>query len=302
MKISIIGCGRVGSTTAYALLLKGLAREIVLVDVDKDRAKGEELDLLHGSAEVANVKISSGDFSLISHSDFVIITAGIPRKPGETRLQLAAKNIDIIKEIAEKVLYYSPEAVILVVSNPVDIMTYVVQRVFGNERRVIGLGNVLDQLRFRSLLGKELNIHPQNIDAMIIGEHGDSMVILENSITINGLPLSQYKTLDEGVMKDILHNTRYGGAQVIALKGGTYYAVAIAVCQVLEAIIFDTNKILPVSLVQQFEGKEVPFSLPTVIGKTGVIRTIDLNLTPKQQQELANSVFAIHSMIKELGI
>ncbi|SHJ97319.1 L-lactate dehydrogenase [Anaerobranca californiensis DSM 14826] len=302
MKISIIGCGRVGTTTAYTLMLKGLAREIVLVDVDEDKAKGEELDLLHGTAELPNVRISSGDFSLISHSDLVIITAGIPRKPGETRLQLAEKNIDIIRGIAEKVLHYAPGALILVVSNPVDIMTYVTQRVIGNEKKVIGLGNVLDQLRFRSLLGKELNIHPQNINAMIIGEHGDSMVILENTITINGLPLSQYKTLDQGVLKEILHNTRYGGAQVIAFKGGTYYSVAIAICQVLEAIIFDTNEILPVSIVQQFEGKEVPYSLPTIIGSTGVIRTIDINLTTTQKGELANSVSAIYSMIKELGI
>lgn len=303
MKISIIGCGRVGTTSAYAIMLKALASEIALVDVDSDKSKGEELDLIHGTAEVSNVKITSGGYEKIVGSNIVVITAGIPRKPGETRLQLAAKNIDVIKNIAEQVHEHAPDAFVLVVSNPVDIMTYITQKVFGDKKdKVFGLGNVLDQLRYRSMLGRELNVHPQSVDAMIIGEHGDSMVVLEDSIKVNGLPFEHYGTIDEERMKRIIHNTIYGGAQVIALKGGTYYSVAIAICQVIEAIVNDTKEILPVSFTRDFEGRQVPFSLPTVVGKEGIVKTIEMPLGEEKQALLTKSVNAISEMIDQLNI
>lgn len=303
MKISIIGCGRVGTTTAYAVMLKGLAKEIVLVDVNTDRAMGEELDFIHGTAELENVNISSGDYTKISNSDIVIVTAGIPRKPGETRLDLASKNLNVIREITENILKHSPDSFLLMVSNPVDVMTHLAQKIYGDKKdRVLGLGNVLDQLRFRSLIGKEIGMHPKKINAMIVGEHGDSMVALDESITVSGLPLEKYKKIEKERMEKIIHETKYGGAKVIALKGGTYYAVAIAICQVVEAIAKDTLEILPVCFPQMYNGQEVTFSYPAILGKKGIIETVTLDLNEEKQQMLDNSVAVIGKMISDLGI
>lgn len=303
MKISIIGCGRVGTTTAYAILLKGLAREIVLIDVNTDRSKGEQLDLLHGTAELANVDVIWGDYSTISGSDIVVITAGIPRKPGESRLDLAAKNINVIRDIGEKVLANAPDALVLMVSNPADVMTHLVQNVFEDRKnQVFGLGNVLDLLRFRSLVGNELGVHPQKVNAMVIGEHGDSMVVLEDDITVSGLPLANYGSISEDRMKDIIHNTKYGGARVIALKGGTYYSVAIAICQVIEAIKYDTKEVLPVCYMHKYKGRDITYSYPTTIGGSGVEATIDIELSDGKQKMLEESVEVIWDMIEKLGI
>lgn len=303
MKISIIGCGRVGTTTAYAVMLKGLAKELVLVDVNTDRAIGEQLDLTHGTAELENIKISSGDYSQIAGSDIVIVTAGIPRKPGETRLDLASKNLNVIRDIVEQIKKYSPDSFLLMVSNPVDVMTHLASKVFGpNKDKVLGLGNVLDQLRFRSLIGKEIGVHPRKVDAMIVGEHGDSMVVLDDSITISGLPLEKYKKIDKERMDRIIHETKYGGAKVIALKGGTYYAVAIAICQVIEAIVYNTREILPVCFSQMHNGKEVTFSYPAMLGAEGIMGTIPLELNTDKQRMLEDSISAIGKMITDLRI
>lgn len=303
MKISIIGCGRVGTTTAYAVMLKGLAKELVLVDVNTDRAIGEGLDLNHGTAELENIKISSGDYSQIAGSDIVIVTAGIPRKPGETRLDLASKNLNVIRDIVEQIKKYAPESFLLMVSNPVDVMTHLASKVFcPNKNKVLGLGNVLDQLRFRSLIGKEIGVHPRKVDAMIVGEHGDSMVVLDESITVSGMPLEKYKMIDRDRMDRIIHETKYGGAKVIALKGGTYYAVAIAICQVIEAISYDSLEILPVCFPQIHNGKEVTFSYPAIMGKNGIVGTIPLELGQEKQQMLEDSITAIDNMITYLKI
>ncbi|QNO13275.1 malate dehydrogenase [Alkalicella caledoniensis] len=303
MKISIIGCGRVGTTTAYAMMLKGLAREIVLVDVNTDRSKGEQLDLLHGTAELANVDVIWGDYSRISGSDIVVITAGIPRKPGESRLDLAAKNINVIRDIGERVLANAPDALVLMVSNPVDVMTHLVQKVFGERKnQVFGLGNVLDLLRFRSLVGKELGVHPQKVNAMVIGEHGDSMVVLEDDITVSGLPLRHYGAITEDRMKDIIHDTKYGGAKVIALKGGTYYSVGIAICQVIEAIVYDTKEVLPVCYMQKYNGRDITYSYPAIIGKKGIMGTLDIKLSNDKASLFEDSVNVIAGMIEQLGI
>ena len=304
MKVSIIGGGgRVGSNAAYALQLGGLAKEIAIVDVAEELAQGEALDLRHGSSIAGSQKIYAGGYEAVAGSDIVIITAGLRRKPDESRLDLINRNVVLFRGILGelKKVKLAAGGIVLVVSNPVDILTYLAVEALGlPANRVIGLGTVLDTTRFRSLLAEYFEADPTDADALIIGEHGDSMVPIWSSATINGVPLRSFSNYDEEKVKGIFDFTKKSGAEVIRLKGGAGYAVGLAIKLVVDAIILDKKAILPVSsLMKGYKGiSGVCFSVPTVVGRDGAEKLIDIALTSEEQAALISSSNVLKETLK----
>jgi L-lactate dehydrogenase len=295
MKVSIIGGGGlVGSMTAYALQCGGIASSICLIDANKELAQGQALDLLHGASLVADQRISAGDMSDVASSDVVIVTAGLRRKPDESRLDLINRNVDLFLNLLDqmKQVGFKENAYLIVVSNPVDILTHLAVRRAGLPwQRVIGLGTVLDTTRFRSNLAQRLKVAATQVNAMILGEHGDSMVPIWSSATINGLPLDQWPGCDANVQREVFEQTKGAGAQVIKLKGGAGFAVGLSIREVVEAIALDKRRVLPISsLVQGMYGlHDVCLSVPTEVGCGGVRKQIELTLSPKERMGLQNS-------------
>jgi L-lactate dehydrogenase len=295
MKISIIGGGGlVGSMTAYALQCGGIASNICLIDANKELAQGQALDLLHGASLAADQRISAGDMAEVSSSDVVVVTAGLRRKPEESRLDLINRNVDLFLGLLEQMKQagFKQNAYLIVVSNPVDVLTYLAVKRSGLPRqRVIGLGTVLDTTRFRSNLAQRLRVAAPQVNALILGEHGDSMVPIWSSATINGLPLDQWPGFDANVQKEVFAETRGAGAQVIKLKGGAGFAVGLSIREVIDSIALDRRRVLPVSsLVSGAYGLEdVCLSVPTEVGCGGVRKQVELPLTPKERLGLQNS-------------
>ncbi len=295
MKVSIIGGGGlVGSMTAYALQCGAAASSICLIDANKELAQGQALDLLHGASLVADQRISAGDMSDVATSNIVVITAGLRRKPDESRLDLINRNVDLFLNLLDQIkqVGFKDNAYLLVVSNPVDVLTHLaVERSGLPWQRVLGLGTVLDTTRFRSNLAQRLHLAATQVNALILGEHGDSMVPIWSSATINGLPLEQWPGCDANVQKEVFEQTRGAGAQVIKLKGGAGFAVGLSIREVIDSIVLDRRRILPVSsLVQGSYGlRDVCLSVPTEVGCGGVRKQIELTLTPKERLGLQNS-------------
>jgi L-lactate dehydrogenase len=306
MKVSIIGGGgRVGSNAAYALQLGGLAKEIVIVDVAEELAQGEALDLRHGTSIAGSQKIYAGGYDAVTGSDIVVITAGLRRKADESRLELINRNVVLFKGILEELrkTRLAPESVVLVVSNPVDILTYLAVKSSGvPASRVVGLGTVLDTTRFRSLLSEYFEVDPTDIDALILGEHGDSMVPIWSSATVNGVPLRSFQNYDEEKVKAIFDFTKKSGAEVIRLKGGAGYAVGLAIKLVVDAIILDKKATLPVSsLMQGYMGvTDLCFSVPTVVGRGGIERLIDIALSDDEKAAMLNSANLLKETLKQV--
>ncbi|MDI6829427.1 MAG: L-lactate dehydrogenase [Armatimonadota bacterium] len=307
MKVSIIGgAGRVGSNTAYALQIGGLVKEIAIVDVAEDLAKGEALDLRHGASVAGSQKIYSGGYEAVAGSDIVIITAGLRRKPDESRLELINRNVVLFRSILAEIdkVDLPTNVIVLVVSNPVDILTYLaVSTLQLPANQVIGLGTVLDTIRFRSLLAEHFGVDPTGVDALILGEHGDSMVPIWSTATINGVPLKSFPTYDETAVKAIFDYTKKSGAEVIRLKGGAGYAVGLAVKTVVDAIILDKKAVLPVSsLMQGFMGiNNVCFSVPTIVGRGGAEKIIEINLMKSESVALVQSSEILKEMLKQIS-
>lgn len=303
MKVSIIGGGGlVGSCAAYALQCGGLVREIALLDVNQEMAVGQALDLQHGGPSVADQSIQGGSYEHIADSDIICITAGLRRKPDESRLDLINRNTDLFVQILRDVKAAGPKstAIVLVVSNPVDVLTYVAAQTLGLPiNQVIGLGTQLDTIRFCSLIAEELNAPPTQTKALILGEHGESMVPIWSSATIGGLPLDKFSGWDHGVASKVFARTRGSGAEVIKRKGGAGFAVGIAIRDCIDAIALDRRCILPVSSVQDgcYGIRDVALSVPTVIGRTGVMRRIELDLWPKEIQGIRASGTALRSTL-----
>ncbi len=295
MKISIIGAGGlVGSCAAYALQCGGVVRELALLDVNAELAAGQALDLLHGGPSTADQVITSGGYEHIPTSDVICITAGLRRKPDESRLDLINRNVDLFLSILADVQSAGPkdDAIVLVVSNPVDILTYLAaQRLKLCPSRVIGLGTQLDTIRFRSLIAQHLKAPPTQVSAVILGEHGDSMVPIWSSATCAGLPLDKFPGWGPNVATQLFERTKGSGAEVIKRKGGAGFAVGIAIRDVIESIALDSRKILPVSSVQ--DGccgiRDVALSVPTVVGRRGVVDRLEIDLWPKEMQALRRS-------------
>ncbi len=295
MKVSIIGGGGlVGSSTAFALQCGGVVSSICLIDANAEKAQGEALDLLHGASLVADQRIFAGDMSDVSSSNIVVITAGLRRKPDESRLDLINRNVDLFTGILDqmKTAGIKENTYVLVVSNPVDVLTHLAVKRLGLAwQRVIGLGTVLDTTRFRSNLARKLQAPPTQVNALILGEHGDSMVPIWSSATINGLPLEQWPGFDANTAKEIFDQTKGAGAQVIKQKGGAGFAVGLSIREVVHAIALDSRRVLPVStLISGPYGiHDVCLSVPTEVGCGGVRKQIELTLTPKERLGLQNS-------------
>lgn len=304
MKVSIIGGGGlVGSCAGFALQCGGIAREIALLDVNQEMAVGQALDMLHGGPSVADQVISGGGYEHIPDSDVICITAGLRRKPDESRLDLINRNTDLFMQILSDVKAAGPKqsAIVVVVSNPVDILTYLAAQKLGlPTNQVMGLGTQLDTIRFRSLIAQELKAAPTQVKALILGEHGESMVPIWSSATVAGLPLDKFPGWNTGMQNQLFTRTRGSGAEVIKRKGGAGFAVGIAIRDVIEAIALDKQCLLPVSSVVNgcYGIRDVALSVPSVVGKTGVIDQLEIDLWPKEVQGLRASGAALRKTLQ----
>ncbi|MCP4886701.1 MAG: lactate/malate dehydrogenase family protein [Planctomycetaceae bacterium] len=303
MKVSIIGGGGlVGSCAAFALQCGGIAKEIALLDVNEELAVGQALDLQHGSPSVADQVIAGGGYEHIPTSDVICITAGLRRKPDESRLDLINRNTDLFVQILRDVRAAGPKpsAIVLVVSNPVDILTYVAAQHLGlPSDQVIGLGTQLDTIRFCSLIAEQLKTPPTQTKALILGEHGESMVPIWSSAAIAGLPLDKYPGWTPALANQLFTRTRGSGAEVIKRKGGAGFAVGVAIRDVIDAIALDQNRLLPVSSVQAgcYGIRDVALSVPTVVGRSGVVDRVEIELWPKEMQGMRASGAALRKTL-----
>lgn len=296
MKVSIIGGGGlVGSCAGFALQATGAASEIALLDVNKDLALGQALDLMHGGPSTSDQVISSGGYEHIPDSDVICITAGLRRKPDESRLDLINRNTELFLSILAEVAKAKPKssAVVLVVSNPVDVLTYLAAERLGlPTSQVLGLGTQLDTIRFRSLLAAHLGTPPKQTSALILGEHGDSMVPIWSGATVAGLPLDKYPNWSHQVGTQIFERTKKSGAEMLKTKGGAGFAVGVAIADVIDSVILDKNLILPVSSVIRGEVyglRDVALSVPTKVGRGGRKAMLEIDLWPKELQGLKAS-------------
>ena len=306
MKISIVGgAGRVGSNTAFALQFWGLGNEICLVDVNQEGAAGEALDLLHGAAFTHPQRITSGGFDKLEGSDVIVVTAGLRRKPDEPRLALINRNVKLFKDIMGHIREAAlpSHCVVIVVTNPVDILTRLAVETCGfPPNQVIGLGTVLDTLRFRSLLAEHFEVDATQFDILILGEHGASMVPIWSTATVNGVPLTSMCKYDQTKMAAIFNRAKGSGAEVIKLKGGAGYAVGVAIAEVVRAVVQDSKTVLPVSSLQSglYDIHDVCLSVPTVVGKGGVEALIDMELWPKEKAGLSASAASLRETLAKV--
>ena len=296
MKVSIIGAGGlVGSCAGFALQCSGVVREIAMIDVNEEAAQGQALDLLHGGPSTADQIIVAGGYEHVTDSDVICITAGLRRKPDESRLDLINRNTDLFMGILDSIASagIKDSAVVFVVSNPVDILTYLAgQRLGLPPNQVLGLGTQLDTIRFRSLIAASLCVAPTQLSALILGEHGDSMVPIWSSATIGGLPLEKYPRWSATLANELFMRTKRSGAEVIKKKGGAGFAVGIAIRDVIDAIALDKQRIMPVSSLQDgscYGIRDVSISVPTVVGKGGRIATREIELWPKEVSAIRRS-------------
>ncbi|SKA78564.1 L-lactate dehydrogenase [Clostridium sp. USBA 49] len=309
-KISIIGSGFVGSTTAFALMMSGTASEIVIVDINKDKAEGEAMDLSHGVSFVKPVDIKAGDYKDTKDSDIVIITAGAAQKIGETRLDLVGRNLSIFKSIVPEVVKYSPNSILLVVSNPVDILTYITYKLSGfPKERVIGSGTVLDTSRLKYILSENSGIDARNIHTYIIGEHGDSEIATWSLTNIAGMSMDEFcKNICKkcgGERKEDIHKSVKNAAyEIIEKKGATYYAVALAIRRIVEAIIRDENSILTVStlLKGEYGIDDIYLGIPSIVGLSGVKKVLEVPLNKEELNKLKYSAKTLKELLNSAKI
>lgn len=309
-KVTVVGTGFVGSTTAYTLMISGLISELVLIDANVDKAEGEVMDLNHGMPFVAPVNIYRGNYEDCKDSDIVIIAAGANQKPGETRIDLVKKNTEIFKQIVPEIVKYCEDCILLVVTNPVDILTYVTLKISGfPKNRVIGSGTVLDTARFRYILAKKSEVDARNIHAYVLGEHGDTEVLTWSLTNIAGIPFDKFcsKTgkCPPDIDKDAIYNdVRTAAYKIIEKKGATYYAVAVAVRRIVEAFLRDESSILTVSslLEGQYGLSEVSLSVPTLVGAHGVEQILELPLSDEELKLLQKSGYSLADVIKTLNL
>lgn len=297
MKIGIVGAGQVGASAAYAIALLGKAREIVLIDLDPAMAAAQAEDISHALPFAANTEIRSGGYANLKGAEVVIIAAGVNQAPGETRLDLLARNAAVFKEVTSEVLTYAPEAILLIASNPVDIMTGVTQRLTGlPTNRVIGSGTILDTARFRVLLGQHLDIDPRSIHAYVLGEHGDTEVLSWSSAQVGARHLLSYaeevgRPITQAVKAEIDEGVRRAAYRIIEGKGATYYGIGAGLARLVAAIGGDERSVHSVSVMTpNVEGVlDVPLSLPRVVGQGGVIEDVAPELDAEERTDLKAS-------------
>ena len=306
MKVSIIGGGGlVGSCAGFALQAGKIVRHIHLVDVNQELCEGQALDLLHGASILADQKITSGDMKSAGDSDCIVITAGLRRKPDESRLDLINRNVALFRGILTELKSSGlrKDAIVFVVSNPVDVLTYLAIKELGlPASQVIGLGTVLDTTRLRSMLAQRLDVPPTQVDVTIFGEHGDSMVPIWSAAQIAGLPLEKYPGVNSQLIAEVEKKTRGSGAEVIKKKGGAGFAVGVSIADVVHAIALDQRRILPVSSLQTgaYGLRDVAISVPTVIGRKGVLGVVEVDLWPKEKMAMQKSGGVLRETIEKV--
>ncbi|MFZ5633811.1 MAG: L-lactate dehydrogenase [Bacillota bacterium] len=294
-KIAVVGAGSVGSASAYALMISGLVSEMALVDIDKKRAEGEAMDLAHGASFVSPINIYAGDYDDCHDADIIIFSAGANQKPGETRLDLIQKNLKVLRETLPLIIRPGGDAILLMVSNPVDVLTYAALRITGlPPNRVMGSGTVLDSSRFRFLISEKCRVEARNIHAYVVGEHGDSEVPLWSLANIAGIGVEDFcrmhgePCLDRAAISD---QVRRAGYEIIERKGATYYAIGLAVRRMCESIIRDENSILTVSglIDGEYGIHDVCLSLPSMVNRAGRVRTLAVPLSEEEERALRHS-------------
>lgn len=310
-KVAIIGAGNVGSTFAYALMISGLAREIVLIDRNLKKAEGECMDLNHGLSFAHPVRIYAAGLEGCSDADVIVITAGARQKPGQTRLDLVKENAAMFKNMIPEIIKNAKDAILLIVSNPVDILTYLTLKISGfPKNQVFGSGTVLDSSRFRFLISQHCEVDPRNVHAYIIGEHGDTELPVWSHANIGGMLLTNYCAIcgrgcdfrdDLGKIFEDIKNSAY---KIIESKGATYYAIGLALVKIVGAILRDENSVLPVSvLVNDYYGvDDVCLSLPSIVNRNGISRVLPFELSPTEQEQFRHSAQTLKSIIKEIKI
>ena len=306
-KVVMIGCGFVGAACSFAIMQSGLFSEMVLIDADKSKAEGEALDISHGVPFAKPIKIYAGDYDDIKDASLVIITAGANQKPGETRLDLVKKNISIFKSIIPEIKKREFNGVLLIVANPVDILTTVALKLSGlGENKVIGSGTVLDTARLKYELGNHLNVDSRSVHAFIIGEHGDSEIAAWSSANVSGIPLNKFCEMrghfnHDEAMKRIAENVKNSAYEIIEKKKATYYGVAMAVKRICEAIVRDEKSILPISSLMKgdFGIEGISLSMPAIVGKDGVECLVPIQLNEEEISKLQQSAQTLKDTLSQ---
>lgn len=309
-KVAIIGCGFVGSSSAFALMQSGLFSEMVLIDVDRDRAEGEALDISHGLAFARPMNIYAGDYDDMADAAITVITAGANQRPGETRLDLVKKNVAIFKTIIPEIRKRDYQGIVLVVSNPVDVLTYAAIKLSGLPLgRVLGSGTVLDTARFKYALGQHLGVDPRTVHARIVGEHGDSEIAVWSTANVGGVPISDFCELrgffeHDASMKRIAEGVKNSAYEIIEKKNATYYGIAMTVKRLCEAIVRDEKSVLPVSNLMQgdYGLDDVVLSMPAIIGRGGIEQKVPISLSDAEHEKLEASAAALRAVIDELDL
>lgn len=311
-KISIIGAGNVGMRYAYALMVRGLARQIVLVDIDRKRLEGDVMDLSHGAPYVPPVQISAGDYPGIADSDIVVITAGKNQRPGQSRVDLVKGNVALYRMIIPEVMKYAPDAILLIVTNPVDVLAYAAYKLSGKHfSTVMSSGTVLDTARFRYLISTHCRVDPSNVHAYILGEHGDSEFPVWSKAMVGGMLFTEYCAFCDDAhchrqveLNEIFTEVRTSAYKIIERKHETSYGIGLALTRITQSIINDENHILPVStLIQGYLGvSDVFLSLPVIVNRQGAFRVLSIDLNETEQKAFRDSAAAVKKVIREAGL
>jgi L-lactate dehydrogenase len=311
MKVGVVGAGFVGSTAAYAMVMCDVGREIVIVDANRERAEAQADDISHAVPFAHPLDIYAGDYRALTGSRAVVIAAGVGRQPGETRTQLLQRNAAIFREVVPQVLEHAPDAVLIIATNPVDVMTHMTAR-FAAEggvpaSRVIGSGTTLDTARFRALLSDHLGVDARHVHGYVLGEHGDSQVLAWSSVTVGGVHLYEYYEsrglrIDEALQADIDKRVRYAGRSIIAGKGATYYGIGSALARIVDVVLSDQRSIMTVCSPQADVAgvKDVTVSLPQLVGGKGLIATLPIGLSPDERAALRKSAQIVREAIDSL--
>lgn len=305
MKIGIVGCGFVGSSGAFAIALEGRANELVLVDLNADLAKAHAEDILHATPFSRPVRVTAGDYPMLGKAHMVVLACGIGQKPGETRLQLLRRNVHVFEQVVPRVLEHAPDTILLIVSNPVDIMTQVVTKISGlPSRRVLGSGTILDTARFRTLLAEHLNIAPHSVHAYVLGEHGDSEVLSWSSGKVGGVKVEEFaaqigRPLTDDVRARIDDGVRNAAYRIIEGKGATYYGIGAGIARIARAVGQDEGAVLTLSNAEGSDG--ISFSLPRVLNSRGIETTIQPVLSKVETRALKTSAEVLKAAAAELN-
>ena len=309
-KAAIVGCGSVGASIAFRFLQQGLFSRLVLLDANREKAEGEAMDLSDGLPYGATMEITAGDYGDIADCALVVVTAGVNQRPGETRLELIERNTIILKSIMKEITSRPFEGILLIVSNPVDVLTYAAQRLSGYPReRVIGSGTVLDTARLKQLLGEELRVDSRNVHAFIVGEHGDSELAVWSGANVSGLDLDDFcrlrgKALSQGDKERLYREIRDSANEIIKRKGATYYGIAMAVGRIAECIVKDEHAVLPISVVldQEYGLGNVALSIPSIVGKNGLEKILEIPLGQAERSALNVSARQLQEVIAGLQL